>query len=81
MVKENHKMLPVIMGTEKEVLGVSFGGFFPLSLCFQTTITLLEDAVYPGKEVGQAEHSREMVSCTVSMFCEGHCCEHPFYPV
>lgn len=81
MVKENHKMLPVIVGTEKEVLGGLVWGFFLLSLCFQTTTTCLEDAVYPGKEVGQAEFSREMVSCTVSMFCEGYCCEHPVYPV
>lgn len=82
-MKENHKKLPVIAGTEKEVLGdlvwVCF--FFSLSLCFQKTITLLEDKVYPGKEVGQVELSREIVSCTVSVFYKGCFCEHPFHPV
>lgn len=81
MVQENHKKLTVIVRTEKEVFGSLFGFFFLLCLFVLKTITLLEDRVYPGKEVGQVELSREMVSSTISLFCAGCCCEHPFCPV
>lgn len=82
MIKENYKNFQWLWKLRRKFWGVWFGVFFfPLSFCFQKTIALLEDTVYPGKEVGPVELSRGIVSCTINVFCEGYCCEHPFCPV